>query len=130
MVQEIAAASQEQAGGEGQIAKAMSQFSQTTQSNASGAEELSATAEEMSAQAERPQQLMGFFKIRRTVAGGRALALALEQTDAQGRVRAQVDADGCQGCGRAGGRRVRQVLGQGSTMNRIAESLATTEPTP
>ncbi|MGB0128201.1 MAG: methyl-accepting chemotaxis protein, partial [Rhodocyclaceae bacterium] len=63
LVQEITAASQEQAGGAAQINGAMSQLNQTTQQNASASEELSATAEEMSSQAEQLQQLMGFFKV-------------------------------------------------------------------
>lgn len=63
LVQEITAASQEQASGAAQINQAMNQLNQTTQQNASGSEELSATAEEMSAQAEQLQQLMGFFKV-------------------------------------------------------------------
>jgi methyl-accepting chemotaxis protein len=63
LVQEITAASQEQAGGASQINAAMSQLNQTTQQSASSSEELSATAEEMSAQAEQLQQLMAFFKV-------------------------------------------------------------------
>ena len=63
LVQEIAAASQEQASGVGQINSAVGQLSQTTQQNASSSEQLAATAEEMSSQAEQLQQTMGFFKI-------------------------------------------------------------------
>ena len=62
LVQEITAASQEQASGAGQINAAISQLSQTTQQNASSSEELAATAEEMSSQAEQLQRTMGFFK--------------------------------------------------------------------
>jgi len=62
-VQEIAAASQEQASGVGQINSAVGQLNQTTQQNASSSEQLAATAEEMSSQAEQLQQTMGFFKI-------------------------------------------------------------------
>jgi methyl-accepting chemotaxis protein len=63
LVQEIAAASQEQSAGVGQINTAMSQMSQITQQNASASEELAATAEEMTGQAEQLQNLMSFFKI-------------------------------------------------------------------
>ncbi|WP_082507354.1 methyl-accepting chemotaxis protein [Duganella sp. Root336D2] len=63
LVQEIAAASIEQASGVGQINMAMGQLSQTTQQNAAGAEELASTAEEMSSQAEELQQLVRFFRV-------------------------------------------------------------------
>ena len=63
LVQEIAAASQEQSAGVGQINTAMSQMNQITQQNASASEQLAATAEEMTGQAEQLQKLMGFFKI-------------------------------------------------------------------
>jgi len=63
LVQEIAAASAEQAAGVGQINTAMNQLNQITQQNASASEELAATAEEMSGQAEQLQQLMGFFSL-------------------------------------------------------------------
>ena len=63
LVQEVAAASKEQAAGVDQINRAMSQVDQVTQRNASAAEELASTAEEMASQAEALQQLMGFFKL-------------------------------------------------------------------
>jgi methyl-accepting chemotaxis protein len=63
LVQEIAAASQEQSAGVSQINTAMSQLSQLTQQNASSSEELAATSEEMSGQAEQLQQTMEFFKV-------------------------------------------------------------------
>jgi methyl-accepting chemotaxis protein len=63
LVQEIAAASNEQASGVGQINSAVGQMDQVTQQNASASEELSATAEEMSSQAVQLQQVMGFFKV-------------------------------------------------------------------
>jgi methyl-accepting chemotaxis protein len=62
LVQEIAAASQEQSTGVGQINSAVTQLSAATQQNASSAEELAATAEEMSGQAEQLQHTMAFFK--------------------------------------------------------------------
>ncbi|MCP5162333.1 MAG: nitrate- and nitrite sensing domain-containing protein [Hahellaceae bacterium] len=66
LVQEIAAASEEQSAGAAQINTAMNQISQTTQQNASASEELAATAEEMSAQAEKLQGLVGLFTLRMT----------------------------------------------------------------
>jgi methyl-accepting chemotaxis protein len=63
LVQEIAAASGEQSTGVNQITRAMHQFNQVTQQNASASEELAATAEEMSSQAEQLQHLMRFFKL-------------------------------------------------------------------
>jgi len=65
LVQEIAAASEEQSAGVGQINAAVGQLSQTTQQNASSSEELASTAEEMSAQAEQLQQTMAFFRLER-----------------------------------------------------------------
>jgi methyl-accepting chemotaxis protein len=62
LVQEVAAASKEQAAGVAQISKAMSAVDQVTQRNAAASEELSSTAEEMSAQAESLQDLIGFFR--------------------------------------------------------------------
>jgi len=66
LVQEIAAASEEQAGGVKQVNEAIGQVNQATQQNASASEELAATAEEMNGQAEQLQQLMGFFKLEGT----------------------------------------------------------------
>jgi len=63
LVQEIAAASEEQSSGVGQINSAVGQMNQTTQQNASSSEELAATAEEMSGQAEQLQQVVAFFEL-------------------------------------------------------------------
>lgn len=63
LVQEIAAASNEQSTGLAQVNTAMSQMNQITQQNASASEELAATAEEMSGQAEQLQQLVSFFRV-------------------------------------------------------------------
>ncbi|MFT4101666.1 MAG: methyl-accepting chemotaxis protein [Burkholderiaceae bacterium] len=63
LVQEIAAASEEQHSGVGQINVAVAQLSETTQQNASGSEQLAATAEQMSEQADQLQRTMAFFKI-------------------------------------------------------------------
>ncbi|MBI1398324.1 MAG: methyl-accepting chemotaxis protein [Betaproteobacteria bacterium] len=63
LVQEIAAASDEQSTGVGQINGAMGQLNMATQQNASASEELAATAEEMNGQAEQLQQRMAFFRL-------------------------------------------------------------------
>jgi len=72
LVQEVAAASQEQSGGVSQINKAMTQVDQVTQRNAAAGEELASTAEEMSAQAEALRQLMAFFRLREGGGAGAA----------------------------------------------------------
>ncbi len=64
LVQEIAAASGEQADGVLQINGAMEHLNGATQQNASAAEQLSATSEELSAQATELQELMGYFKLK------------------------------------------------------------------
>jgi methyl-accepting chemotaxis protein len=63
LVQEIAAASQEQSQGVGQINGAMGQLNKATQQNASASEELAATAEEMGGQSAQLQELMSFFRL-------------------------------------------------------------------
>ena len=63
LVQEIAAASDEQSAGVGQINESMAQVTQATQQNASASEELAATAEEMSGQAEMLMQLVSYFQL-------------------------------------------------------------------
>ncbi|MBL6987658.1 MAG: hypothetical protein ISR72_11610 [Methylobacter sp.] len=63
LVQEIAAASEEQSAGVGQINAAMNQLNQVTQQNASSSEQLAATSEEMSGQAGQLQDLISFFTV-------------------------------------------------------------------
>ena len=65
LVQEISAASGEQAAGVNQITRAMSHLNTATQQNASASEELSATAEEMTGQAAQLQEMMAFFSLGR-----------------------------------------------------------------
>ena len=72
LVQEIAAGSNEQSAGIGQINSAISQLSQLTQQNASASEELAATAEEMNGQSEQLQQTMAFFKLSDSGQGGQS----------------------------------------------------------
>ncbi len=63
LVQEIAAASNEQNAGAEQINKAIQQLDQVIQQNASASEEMASTSEELSSQAEQLQQAMSFFDI-------------------------------------------------------------------
>lgn len=63
LVQEIAAASEEQAGGVGQITGSMQQLDQVTQSNAAASEELAATAQEMRGQSQALIEVIGFFNL-------------------------------------------------------------------
>jgi methyl-accepting chemotaxis protein len=71
LVQEISAASMEQASGASQINQAMEQLNSITQQSASASEELASTAEEMSSQSQQLQQLMTFF---RTQSNDKAMA--------------------------------------------------------
>ena len=63
LVQEISAASKEQAGGSNQIDAAIQQLNQVIQHNAGGAEEMASTAEELSSQAQQLQGTISFFKV-------------------------------------------------------------------
>ena len=69
LVQEISAASGEQASGVNQITGAMGHLNGATQQNASASEQLSATAEELSGQAAQLQEMMSFFTLE-TRGGG------------------------------------------------------------
>jgi methyl-accepting chemotaxis protein len=62
LVQEIDAASTEQARGIAENAKAIEQFDQVVQSNSSVAEQMSATSEELTAQSSHLLDIMSFFK--------------------------------------------------------------------
>jgi len=63
MIQEIAAASQEQSTGAEQINNALAQLNQITQQNASASEELASSSEELSAQAEQLKEMISFFRL-------------------------------------------------------------------
>jgi len=67
LVQDIAAASEEQSAGVGQINIAMDQLNKITQQNASSSEQLAATSEQMSGQAAQLQELMAFFTVADSV---------------------------------------------------------------
>jgi methyl-accepting chemotaxis protein len=64
LVQEIAAASGEQATSVGQVNNAMMQLNEITQQNSTASEELAATAVAMSTQAEQLKALMAFFRVQ------------------------------------------------------------------
>ena len=63
LVQEISAASREQASGADQINNAIQQLNHVVQQNAGTAEEMSSTAEELASQAEQLQITIGFFQV-------------------------------------------------------------------
>jgi len=62
LIQEIAAASSEQASGADQIAKGVTQMDMVVQQNAASFEELAATAEELAGQSTQLVQTVGFFR--------------------------------------------------------------------
>lgn len=68
LVQEIAAASQEQSSGVNEVNKAMSQLDQVSQQSASASEELAAIAEELKSRAEQLLSSISFFKISQIAA--------------------------------------------------------------
>jgi len=62
LVQEIAAASNEQSNGANQVNSAMQQLNTTTQQSAAASEELASSAEELAGQAEQLKELVAYFK--------------------------------------------------------------------
>ena len=72
LVQELAAASSEQAAGLTEVEQAMVRVDDTTRRNAATAEEFAATAQEMSTQAERLEELIGHFHTSDGVGRARA----------------------------------------------------------
>jgi len=68
LVQEIAAASNEQNAGAVQINDAIQQLDQIIQTNASASEEIAATSEELAGQCESLRQAVAFFKTREEAA--------------------------------------------------------------
>jgi|GEM_PF-911623 len=63
LVQEIAAASNEQNNGAQQINQAIQQLDQVVQQNASASEEMASTSEELASQAELLESIISFFKL-------------------------------------------------------------------
>jgi methyl-accepting chemotaxis protein len=76
LVEEINAASEEQATGITQINQAVAQVNASTQQNASAAEELAATAEEVNSQAAELQHAVEQFRLAGTAADRRAASAA------------------------------------------------------
>ncbi len=74
LVQEIAAASSEQATGVHQINEAISQVNQTMQHNAAASEELSATSEEMNTQALSLQESVNYFTLEQSARKSRGIS--------------------------------------------------------
>jgi methyl-accepting chemotaxis protein len=73
LVQEIAAASNEQNAGAEQINRAIQQLDQVVQQNASASEEMASTSEELAGQAEQLQQTVSFFDIGTSGSGPRTV---------------------------------------------------------
>jgi methyl-accepting chemotaxis protein len=71
LVQEVAAASNEQTSAVTQINSAMGEIDRITQRNAAGAEELATTAEELSSQASLLRDAISYFTLRQDGAPGR-----------------------------------------------------------
>ena len=63
LVKEIAAASNEQTNGAGQVNSAMQQLNNVTQQNAAASEEMATSAEELSSQAEQLKDLISYFNV-------------------------------------------------------------------
>jgi methyl-accepting chemotaxis protein len=87
LIQEIAAASSEQASGADQIAKGVSQMDTVVQQNASASEELASTAEELEGQARHLGETIGFFKLgdgSGLVAGHGAVSRGIRQGTSRG----------------------------------------------
>ncbi len=80
LVQEIAAASEEQSSGIGQLNTAVSQLDQVAQQSAASSEELASTAEEMSSQAMQLIDTVGFFKVDGTTRRSQAQASGAEKS--------------------------------------------------
>ena len=113
LVQEIAAAGNEQNAGAEQINKAIRQLDQVVQQNASASEEMASTSEELSSQAEQLMSTMGFFRVGESggghakrqvhVAPGRKQALPQGQGKVKGAkgaldLSANADADDFERC--------------------------------
>jgi methyl-accepting chemotaxis protein len=86
LIQEIAAASNEQDAGAEQINKAIQQLDQVIQQNASASEEMASTSEELSSQAEQLQQTVSFFSLN----GQSVLAVHKNSRPRKGAAKAQI----------------------------------------
>ena len=81
LVIEIAAASNEQSHGIGQVNQGLGQIDQVTQQNTANAEESAAVAEELSGQSEQLRQMLSRFKL--TNQSGKPIQLARRSSEAQ-----------------------------------------------
>ncbi len=77
LVQEISAASEEQAGGVGQINGAMQQLDQVTQQNAAASEKLATTSQQMRSQSQSLLEMISFFRL-----SNKAPLIAVDTTQA------------------------------------------------
>jgi methyl-accepting chemotaxis protein len=82
LVQEIAAASNEQSSGAGQINNAIQQLDQVIQQNASASEEMASTSAELLGQAEQLQNTIAFFKLNGSAVASTGIAEAGKQAKA------------------------------------------------
>lgn len=83
LVKGVAATSNEQSSGVGQLNKVMLGLNDETQQNAAAAEELSSTAEELAAQADNLLQLVSFFRMDEAGPLGLRLVRAVPQVQRQ-----------------------------------------------
>jgi|WetSurMetagenome_2_1015567.scaffolds.fasta_scaffold02539_11 methyl-accepting chemotaxis protein len=74
LVQEIAAASNEQNSGADQVNSAIQQLNQITQQNAAASEELATSSEELAGQAQQLMEMISFFKLESNSTGKKALS--------------------------------------------------------
>jgi len=81
VVQEVAAASGEQAAGVAQISKAMERVDKVTQRNAMAAEDLTSTAEKMAVQAETLHRMITYFRVDAIRAANRRKADRISERD-------------------------------------------------
>ena len=86
LVQEITAASREQASGTDQINSSIQQLNQVIQQNAGAAEDISSTSQELSSQADELLRTISFFHINGNGAAGPALAPPARPAKALGHV--------------------------------------------
>jgi len=85
LVQEIAAASNEQSAGACEINDAIAQITMATQQNAAASEELSSTSEELTSQAMNLQELISYFQVPNDQAKRRAKQSRTLMTSTQNR---------------------------------------------
>ncbi|MFZ5774583.1 MAG: methyl-accepting chemotaxis protein [Thermodesulfobacteriota bacterium] len=110
LVQEIDAASNEQARGIEENTRAIQQFDQVIQGNSAAAEEMAATSEELTAQAATLQDTIAFFKVAEEGGGTHRKMAQPRRNAAQGKT---IAAPKGKGKGDAGDKGVRLALHEG-----------------